>query len=181
MNLESLRHSCSHVLASAVKKLYPEAKLGIGPAIEEGFYYDFEMPEKLSEEDLPKIEKMMKKEIEAGFDFIQQEWDKDKALDFFKEKGEKYKIEIINDLGQDKVSLFKHNDFIDLCKGPHLENTKFLKNFKLLTVSGAYWRGNEKNSQLSRIYGTVFPDKKSLKKYLNKLEEAKKRDHRKLG
>lgn len=181
MDLKSLRHSCSHVLASAVKKLYPEAKLGIGPAIEEGFYYDFEIPEKLSDDDLGKIEKMMQKEIEAGFDFIQEEWSKAKALDFFKEKGEKYKIEIINDLGQDKVSVFKHNDFLDLCKGPHVENTKLLKNFKLLAVSGAYWRGDEKNSQLSRIYGTVFPDRKSLKKYLNNLEEAKKRDHRKLG
>ncbi len=181
MDLKSLRHSCSHVLASAVKKLYPEAKLGIGPAIEEGFYYDFDVPGGISDQDLAKIEKIMNEEVEAGFNFIKEEWSKEKAIGFFKDKGEKYKIEIINDLGQKKVSVFKHNDFLDLCKGPHVENTKVLKNFKLLSISGAYWRGDEKNSQLSRIYGTVFPDRKSLKKYLNNLEEAKKRDHRKLG
>ncbi|MFO8052606.1 MAG: threonine--tRNA ligase [Candidatus Omnitrophota bacterium] len=181
MDLETLRHSCSHVLASAVKKLYPEAKLGIGPAIEEGFYYDFDIPGGLSEEDLPKIEKLMEKEVKSKLPFVQKELSKEEAIDLFKEKGEIYKIELIKDLGKNRVSTFQHNDFIDLCKGPHLKDTGPLKNFKLLSVSGAYWRGDQKNAQLSRIYGTVFSDRKSLKKYLNRLEEAKKRDHRKLG
>ncbi|MCF7872686.1 MAG: threonine--tRNA ligase [Candidatus Omnitrophica bacterium] len=181
MDLKILRHSCSHVLASAVKKLYPEAKLGIGPAIEEGFYYDFDIPGGLSEEDLPKIEKLMEEEIKSKLPFSQKELSKEEAIDFFRKKGEIYKIELIKDLGKDKVSIFQHNDFIDLCKGPHLKDTGPLKNFKLLSVSGAYWRGDQKNAQLSRIYGTVFPDRKSLKKYLNRIEEAKKRDHRKLG
>ncbi len=181
MDLETLRHSCSHLLASAVKKLCPEAKLGIGPAIEEGFYYDFDIPQGLSEEDLPKIEKLMREEVKAGQPFLQEEWAKEKALNFFRKRKEKYKVELINDLRQDKVSVFKHNDFLDLCKGPHVKNTGLLKNFKLLSLSGAYWRGNEKNAQLIRIYGTIFPEKKELKDYLQKLEEAKKRDHRKLG
>jgi threonyl-tRNA synthetase len=181
MNLKTLRHSCSHVLASAVKKLYPEAKLGIGPAIEEGFYYDFDIPGGLSEEDLPKIEELMEEEIKSGLPFVQKDLSKEEAIDFFKKKGEIYKIELIKDLEKGRVSTFQHNDFIDLCKGPHLKDTGPLKNFKLLSVSGAYWRGSQENAQLSRVYGTVFPDRKSLKKYLNRLEEAKKRDHRKLG
>lgn len=181
MNLKTLRHSCSHVLASAVKKLYPEAKLGIGPAIEEGFYYDFDIPGGLSEEDLPKIEELMEEEIKSGLPFVQKDLSKEEAIDFFKKKGEIYKIELIKDLEKDQVSTFQHNDFIDLCKGPHLKDTGPLKNFKLLSVSGAYWRGSQENAQLSRVYGTAFPDRKSLKKHLNRLEEAKKRDHRKLG
>ncbi|MCF7888473.1 MAG: threonine--tRNA ligase, partial [Candidatus Omnitrophica bacterium] len=139
MDLKILRHSCSHVLASAVKKLYPEAKLGIGPAIEEGFYYDFDIPGGLSEEDLPKIEKLMEEEIKSKLPFSQKELSKEEAIDFFRKKGEIYKIELIKDLGKDKVSIFQHNDFIDLCKGPHLKDTGPLKNFKLLSVSGAYW------------------------------------------
>ncbi len=181
MNLESLRHSCSHVLASAVKKLYPEAKLGIGPAIEDGFYYDFDVPGGISEQDLVKIEKVMKEEVKAKLPFLQEEWSKQKALNFFKEKKEIYKQELVRGLTEGNVSVYRHNDFIDLCKGPHVEDTSLLKHFKLLSVSGAYWRGSEKNTQLSRIYGTIFPKKEELNLYLDNLKEAKKRDHRKLG
>jgi len=181
MDLDALRHSCSHLLASAVKKLYPNAKLGIGPAIEDGFYYDFDVEGGISREDLPKIEALMKKEVKAKLPFVQAEWEKEKAISFFQERKESYKLELIQDLGQEKVSVFKHNDFVDLCKGPHVKDTSLLKNFKLLSVSGAYWRGSEENAQLSRIYGTVFPQKEELNLYLKNLEEAKKRDHRKLG
>jgi len=168
-------------MASAVKKLYPEAKLGIGPAIEDGFYYDFDIPGGVKEEDLAKIEKLMKKEAEADLSFERQEWPKKKAIEFFKKQGEKYKIELIKGLEADTVSIYKHGDFIDLCKGPHLSLAKELKYFKLLSTSGAYWRGDEKNPQLVRVYGTAFFSKEELKDYLNRLEEAKKRDHRKLG
>ncbi len=181
MNLDKLRHSCSHILASAVKKLYPDAKLGIGPAIESGFYYDFDIPQGVKEEDLEKIEGLMQQEIEQNLPFENQEWSSEEAIDFFKKRGERYKVELIKELGSDKVSIYKHNDFIDLCRGPHLESTKEARYFKLLSTSGAYWRGSEENQQLVRIYGTVFPTKKELKKHLNNLEEAKKRDHRKLG
>lgn len=181
MDLEALRHSCSHVLASAVKKLYPGAKLGIGPAISEGFYYDFDVAGQISREDLPKIEELMRQEVKSKLTFIQEDWDKERALEFFQEKGEAYKQELIKSLPEAKVSVFRHNDFIDLCKGPHVKNTESLRYFKLLSVSGAYWRGSEKNPQLSRIYGTVFPTRKELDLYLKNLEEAKKRDHRKLG
>ena len=135
-NLEALRHSCSHVMASAVKKLYPQAKLGIGPAIENGFYYDFDIPSGLREEDLEKIEELMKEEIKADLAFVHEQWPTSKAIDFFKDKKERYKVELIKELGEEKVSIYKHNDFIDLCKGPHLESTGKLKHFKLLTISG---------------------------------------------
>lgn len=181
MDSEALRHSCAHLLASAVKKLYPEAKLGIGPAIENGFYYDFEVCGGIKEEDLTKIEELMKQEAKAKLPFKRQNWSRKKALDFFKEKGETYKQELIQDLDEGEVSVFSHNDFTDLCKGPHVKDTGFLKHFKLLSVSGAYWRGNEKNAQLSRIYGTIFKEKEKLKLHLKNLEEAKKRDHRRLG
>jgi len=181
MNLETLRHSCSHVLASAVKKIYPQAKLGIGPSIENGFYYDFDVPGGIKEEDLPKIEKLMKEEINKGDEFTQEEWSSKQAIDFFTKIGEDYKIELIKDLAQGSVSIYKHNGFTDLCRGPHVKTTKELWHFKLLSLSGAYWRGDEKKAQLTRIYGTVFDNKEDLKKHLNNLEEAKKRDHRLLG
>lgn len=182
-NLETLRHSCAHILASAVKRLYPGAKLGIGPAIATGFYYDFDISEGLKEEDLAKIEKIMKEEVKGNHPFTHQEISIDEALKLFKEKGEKYKVELVEELAkeQDKVSVYKHNDFIDLCKGPHVGFTKQSKNFKILSISGAYWKGDEKNPQLIRIYGTVFSTKQELDEYLANLEEAKKRDHRKLG
>ncbi len=181
MNLNTLRHSCSHILASAVKKFCPSAKLGIGPAIENGFYYDFEIPSGIKEEDLEKIEKLMEQETSKDFSFIHEEWVKNEAIDFFQKAGEKYKIELIKKLDSDKVSIYKHNGFVDLCKGPHTASTTQIKYFKLLSTSGAYWLGKEGNPQLVRIYGTAFFNKKELDEYLKNLEEAKKRDHRKLG
>jgi len=181
MDLGALRHSCSHIMANAVQELYPDAKLGIGPAIENGFYYDFDIPGGIKEEDLKKIEKLMQKDIGNNHLFTLEEWDAQEAINFFQKKGEKYKVELINELGEDKVSIYKHGSFTDLCKGPHVESTGKVKFFKLLATSGAYWRGLESNPQLVRIYGTAFASKDELKKHLQNLEEAKKRDHRKLG
>ncbi|MBN2120231.1 MAG: threonine--tRNA ligase [Candidatus Omnitrophica bacterium] len=180
-NIEALRHSCSHIMAGAVKKLYPEAKLGIGPAIENGFYYDFDIPRGLKEEDLARIEKLMRQIVKEGQPFIHEEWDSERASDFFRKQGEKYKLELIKDLSSAKVSIYKHDDFVDLCKGPHLGSTKEVKYFKLLSTAGAYWKGLETNPQLVRIYGTAFFTKDELDKHLNQIEEAKARDHRKLG
>ncbi len=180
-DLEKLRHSCSHILADAVKQLYPEAKLGIGPAVENGFYYDFDIPGGLSEEKLENIEDKMRQIVKKDYPFIQEEWPKEKALDFFSKQGENYKVSLINELGEEKVTVYKHNEFVDLCKGPHIESTGRGKHFKLLSVAGAYWRGSERNPQLVRIYGTVFFSKEGLKKYMNQISQAKERDHRKLG
>ncbi len=179
MEIATLRHSCAHILASAVKKIYPQAKLGIGPATEEGFYYDFDAP--LKEEDLPQIEKMMKEIVEKDYPFIKEEWSKEEAKKFFSRRGEAYKLELIEEIDSDTVSIYKHNDFTDLCRGPHLNSTKEVKYFKLLSLSGAYWRGKESNPQLKRIYGTAFFTQEELDEFLKKLEEAKKRDHRILG
>ena len=181
ITLETLRHSCSHIMASALKKLYPEAKLGIGPAIRDGFYYDFDIPSGLKDEDLPKIEGLMNEIIKADYPFIHEEWNSDDAIHFFQDKKEDYKVELIKDLAQDKVSIYKHGDFVDLCRGPHLSSTGEVKHFKLLSVSGAYWRGDEHNPQLVRVYGTAFYTEKELKDYLERLALAKERDHRVLG
>ena len=180
-SLDILRHSASHVLAHAVRDLFPNAKLGIGPAIKDGFYYDFDLDVSLTDADLEKIEKRMKEIIKAGYFFEQSEMPKKEALAFFKDRGEIYKCELIEALEDDKVSIYKSGDFIDLCKGPHIESTKQIKAFKLLHVAGAYWRGDEKNKMLSRIYATAFETKDELKQHLFMLEEAKKRDHRLLG
>ncbi|MDD3296284.1 MAG: threonine--tRNA ligase [Candidatus Omnitrophica bacterium] len=181
MDLETLRHSCSHIMASAVKKIYPEAKLGIGPSIENGFYYDFYIPQGVKEEDLSRIEELMREEVSADYPFVHEEWPKDKALDFFKSHGEAYKVELIKELAQEKVSIYKHAGYVDLCRGPHVGSTGKVKHFKILSTSGAYWRGMESNAQLVRIYGTAFETAKELRIYLDNLQEAKKRDHRKLG
>lgn len=181
INLDTLRHSTAHIMAAAVKKLYPEAKFGIGPAIEDGFYYDFDIVGGVKEEDLKKIENLMKEIVKENISFEQEDWSKEKALSYFKEKGEIYKVELIEGLEQDTVSIYKTGDFVDLCKGPHVESSKQIRFFKLLSTSAAYWKGDENNAQLSRVYGTVFFDKKELKEYLHNLEEAKKRDHRILG
>lgn len=181
MDLDALRHSCSHILASAVKKLYPQAKLGIGPSIENGFYYDFDIPGGLSEDALPEIERKMSEEVKANYPFVRTEMDVPAAIDFFDRQGEKYKVELIKGLNSEKVSIYKHGEFSDLCKGPHVDSTGQVKYFKLLSVSGAYWKGREDKPQLLRIYGTAFPSKTELKEHLKNLEEAKKRDHRKLG
>ncbi|HAX61855.1 MAG TPA: threonine--tRNA ligase [Elusimicrobia bacterium] len=180
-NLETLRHSTSHIMAQAVTELFPGTKLAIGPAIEEGFYYDFDTPQPFKPEDLEKIENRMKEIVKDNHKFVRSEMTKKDAVEFFKKKNEPYKIELLNDIPDEKVSLYQHSTFIDLCRGPHLESTKEIKHFKLLSIAGAYWRGSEKNKMLQRIYGTVFPTREELEQYLKKLDEAKKRDHRVLG
>ncbi|MBI2148804.1 threonine--tRNA ligase [Candidatus Woesearchaeota archaeon] len=181
-NLENLRHSAAHLLAAAVLKLWPNTKRTIGPTIEEGFYYDFEFTHPISESDLPKIEEEMKKIIPSWKKFEHYEVTKEQAIKEF--KNNKYKIELIEEFSKEekKLTFYKSGDYIDLCRGGHVENpSKELKNFKLLKLAGAYWRGNEKNKMLTRIYGTAFPTKEELENYLKMLEEAKKRDHRKIG
>jgi len=180
-DLETLRHSASHILAQAVKALYPGTKLGIGPAIEEGFYYDFDLATPISPEDLPKIEAKMKEIIKANQKFEREEMPKEQAIARLRELEEPYKIELVNDLPDNIVSFYKNEDFTDMCRGPHIRYTKELKAFKLLSVAGAYWKGSEKNKMLTRIYGTAFETKEELEKYLQLKEEAEKRDHRKLG
>ncbi len=178
------RHTLSHVMAQAVMKIYGKdhVRLGIGPTIENGFYYDFEILNgKITEEDLPRIEEEMRKIVDQDIEIERIEMNKDEAISLMKEKGQIYKIELLEDLKEDKVTLFKQGDFIDLCRGPHLPSTGIVRHFKLLSISGAYWRGDEKRSMLQRIYGTAFANRDELEKYLNFLEEAKKRDHRKLG
>ena len=179
--LAALRHTASHILAEAVKNLYPEAKLAIGPSIDTGFYYDFEH-ESFTREDLDAIEKEMKKIIKKGARLEKYTLPREEAIAFMKEKGEPYKVELIEDLPEGaEISFYSQGDFVDLCAGPHLMNTKGVKAFKLTSSSGAYWRGNEKNKMLSRIYGTAFSKKDELNVYLEQMEEAKKRDHNKLG
>jgi threonyl-tRNA synthetase len=180
-DLEALRHSTSHVMAQAVMKLFPETKLAIGPAIEDGFYYDFEIGRSVTPEDLIKIEKEMTREIAAGHKFESYELSKPEAIEYFKKHNQPYKVELIESLAEDKVSLYKHGDFVDLCKGPHVKSAGEIKAFKLLKVAGAYWRGDENNKMLQRIYGTAFHSAEELDEYLKNLEEAKKRDHRKIG
>lgn len=180
--LAALRHTTSHVLAEAVKNLYPEAKLAIGPSIDTGFYYDFEC-QSFSREDLDKIEAEMKKIIKKGEKLERFELPREEAIKFMEEKGEPYKVELINDLPEDAIISFysQGDNFTDLCAGPHLMSTKGIKAFKLISSSGAYWRGNEKNKMLTRIYGTAFAKKDELAAYLEHLEDIKKRDHNKLG
>jgi threonyl-tRNA synthetase len=180
--LAILRHSTAHVMAEAVKDIFgPDVKVAIGPAIENGFYYDFLRDEPFSPEDFEKIEKRMDEIVASGAAFIRSEVTSESAMAAFAAVGEKYKLELIRDLAVETVSLYKQGNFTDLCRGPHLPDTSFIKAFKLLRVAGAYWRGDEKNDVLQRIYGTAFFDKKDLKKHLDALEEAKKRDHRRLG
>ncbi|PIW80581.1 MAG: threonine--tRNA ligase [Candidatus Omnitrophica bacterium CG_4_8_14_3_um_filter_43_15] len=181
MNLETLRHSVSHIMAQAVKELWPDAKLAIGPSIDDGFYYDFDKKEPFAPEDLEKIEKKMKHIIKQNLKFERQELDKKEAIKLFKGLKETYKVELIEEIADEKVSVYKHGDFVDLCRGPHVESTGKVKAFKLLSIAGAYWRGSEKNAMLQRIYGTAFLTKEELDKFLFVQEEAKKRDHRKIG
>ncbi|MDD5691590.1 MAG: threonine--tRNA ligase [Candidatus Omnitrophica bacterium] len=182
MELSTLRHSCSHIMAEAVKKLWPDTKLAIGPAIEDGFYYDFDKEDPFTEEDLVKIEGEMKKIIARDEAFLHEEMDKGQALELFKKLKEDYKVELIQGIAGNKVSIYKTGkDFLDLCAGPHIKSTGKIKAFKLLSVAGAYWHGIETNPMLQRIYGTCFETTKELDEYLKNLEEAKLRDHRKLG
>lgn len=179
---EIFRHTSSHILAQAVKRLYPDTKLAIGPAIDNGFYYDFDTKHRFTPEDLEKIEKEMKKIVKENYELERFVLPRDEAIEFLKEKDEPYKVELVEDLPEDAViSFYKQGDFVDLCAGPHLTNTKTVKALKLLNIAGAYWRGDENNKMLQRIYGTSFTKKKDLDEYLDRLEEAKKRDHRKLG
>ena len=178
----TLRHTASHILAQAVKRLWPEAKLAIGPAIDKGFYYDIDMEHTLTPEDLGKIEKEMSRIVKENLPITKSVMSRQEAIEFFKSKNEDYKVELIQDLPEDAViSCYSQGDFIDLCAGPHVASTGKVKAFKLQSIAGAYWRGDEKNKMLQRIYGTAFEKKEDLDAYLHLLEEAAKRDHRKLG
>ncbi|WHX39563.1 threonine--tRNA ligase [Mesobacillus sp. AQ2] len=180
--LEILRHSTAHLMAQAVKRLYKDVNLGVGPVIEGGFYYDIDMEHSLSPEDLPEIEKEMKKIINENIEIVRKEVSREEAVKFFKELGDPYKLELIEAIPADeKVTLYEQGDFVDLCRGVHVPSTGKLKEFKLLSIAGAYWRGDSDNKMLQRIYGTAFFKKEDLKEHLRLLEEAKERDHRKLG
>ena len=180
--LPVIRHTASHIMAQAVQRLYPGTKLAIGPAIDDGFYYDFDKDGGFTPDDLDKIEAEMKKIVKENLKIETYTLPRDEAIEFLKGKGEIYKVELVEDLPEDApISFYKQGEFVDLCAGPHLLYTKGLKAFKLTSLAGAYWRGNEKNKMLSRVYGTAFQDKEKLEAYLAMIEEAKKRDHRKLG
>ncbi len=201
LNLETTRHSLAHLMAAAVQKLYPAAKFGIGPTVENGFYYDFDLGENLTPEDLPKIEKEMKKLLAADLAFVKKEMSISEAVKLFKKLKQEYKMELLADLkqkgttkigeeeqvaglgGKDKVTIYETGDFVDLCRGPHVKSTRELSGvaFKLVSIAGAYWRGSEKNKMLQRVYGVAFNDKKDLDQHLKLLKEAEERDHRRLG
>jgi threonyl-tRNA synthetase len=178
--LAVLRHSSAHLLAEAVRRLYPGVKIAIGPPIDNGFYYDFEFPEPIREEDLPRIEEEIRRELEQGREWSREEVSADEARKRFEEEGEPYKVELVG-TAEGPISIYKQGDFTDLCRGPHLQNSKPIKAIKLTSLAGAYWRGDEKNTQLTRIYGTAFYSQADLDSYLEQLEEAKRRDHRRLG
>ena len=178
----AFRHTASHIMAQAVKKLWPDAKLAIGPAIENGFYYDFDLEHKFTEEDFPKIQKEMKKIVQANYKLERFELSRKEAVALMEEKGEPYKVELIGDLAEDAViSFYQQGDFVDLCAGPHMESTGQIKAFKVMSVAGAYWRGNSDNKMLQRLYATAFPTQEELDEYIARMEEAKLRDHRRIG
>ena len=180
--LEVIRHSCAHLLAHALKQLYPEVKLAIGPTIENGFYYDISLKHKITEDDLGNIEKRMKKLASENYEVVREVVSKKKAKEIFKGRNENYKLQIIQDIPDEEIiALYHHKEYIDMCRGPHVTNTRHLKAFKLTKVAGAYWRGDSSNEMLQRIYGTAWNSKKDLDKYLENLIEAEKRDHRKIG
>ena len=180
-DLEALRHSCAHILAQAVQSIFPNVKLAIGPSIKDGFYYDFDLEQPITEENLSQIEKKCLNIIKEGQTFSGKKVSRQEAIDFFKKKGERYKLEILEGLPDDNIWLYTNGPFTDLCRGGHVASTSDVKAFKVLNVAGAYWRGSEQNPMLQRIYGTAFFSQKDLDDYLNRLEESKKRDHRKLG
>ena len=182
-DIDKLRHSCAHVMAQAVKQIWPDIKVAIGPAIENGFYYDFDKKEPFTDQDLAQITKAMQKIINRNLPLTQSSMEKKAAAEFFRQQGESYKVELIEGIPDENVSIFTtgSGEFQDLCKGPHVASTGEIKGFKLLSVAGAYWRGDEKKAMLQRIYGTCFPTKEALDQYLKLLEEADKRDHRKIG
>jgi len=169
------RHSASHIMAQAIKSIYPLARFGVGPAIKNGFYYDFAIPEKLKLEDLAKISERMSEIVKHKYPFTRKEVGKTEAIEYFKKLNDKYKVEIIKALPDDEaVSLYQQGDYVDLCRGPHIPNTGYLKSFKLLNIAGAYFKGDEKNDMLQRIYGTAFANRKELKEYLDYLDELKR-------
>jgi threonyl-tRNA synthetase len=179
--LEKMRHSASHIMAEAVQSIFPDAKFAIGPAIEDGFYYDFDLPRSLTPDDLQGIEARMVEIIASNVPFTREEVTKEKAKQLF--VAQPYKLELIEDLPDEDVSIYRQGSFTDLCRGPHVNSTKEIPKdgFKLAKIAGAYWRGSEKNRMLQRVYGLLFRSKKELKEYLEKQEEIKKRDHRKIG
>ena len=180
--IEIIRHSCAHLFGHALKQLYPEAKMAIGPTIENGFYYDIDLEETLSENDLAKIELRMKELAQTNYDVVREVVTRKKALDTFENRNEPYKVEIINEIPNDEIiALYHHNEYIDMCRGPHVSSVRHLKAFKLTKIAGAYWRGSSDNKMLQRVYGTAWTSEKELKKHLILIEEAEKRDHRKLG
>ena len=180
--IEIIRHSCAHLFGHALKQLYPKAKMAIGPTIENGFYYDIDLEESLSENDLEKIELRMKELAQTNYDVVREVVTRKKALDTFENRNEPYKVEIINEIPNDEIiALYHHNEYIDMCRGPHVTSVSHLKAFKLTKIAGAYWRGSSDNKMLQRVYGTAWASEKELKKYLILLEEAEKRDHRKIG
>ena len=180
--VDIIRHSCAHLLGHAVKQLYPDVKMVIGPVIEDGFYYDIYSETPFTPEHMEKIEKRMMELIKQDYDVIKKMTPRDEVIKIFEERGEDYKLKLINDMpGEEAFGLYHHQEYVDMCRGPHVPNTRFLKVFKLTKMSGAYWRGDAKNEQLQRIYGTAWADKKDLKAYIQRIEEAEKRDHRKIG
>ena len=180
--VEIIRHSSAHLLGHAVKQLYPDVKMVIGPVIEDGFYYDIYSERPFTPEDMEKIEARMTQLINQDYDVIKKMTPRDEVIKTFQERGETYKLRLIEDMPDEThMGLYYHQEYIDMCRGPHVPNTRFLKAFKLTKMSGAYWRGDAKNEQLQRIYGTAWADKKDLKAYIQRIEEAEKRDHRKIG
>ncbi len=179
--LHCLRHSTSHIMAAAIQQMFPDVKFGIGPPIKNGFYYDMQLPRPLTPDDLGEIERRMREIVKAGVEFNQESWDKSKAIDFFGSRDQNFKVELINGIPSETVSTYRIGEFTDLCAGPHVRRTSQCKHFKLTSIAGAYWRGSEKNPMLQRIYGTVWPTKDELEEHLHNIEEAKRRDHRKVG
>ncbi|MBU2877003.1 MULTISPECIES: threonine--tRNA ligase [Alteromonadaceae] len=181
--LEIIRHSCAHLIGHAIKQLYPDVKMAIGPTIDNGFYYDIDMEHSLNDDDLVKLEKRMLELAKTSYDVVKKKVSWQQARDTFEARGETYKIEILDEniSKDDSPGLYHHEEYVDMCRGPHVPNMRFCQHFKLMKVAGAYWRGNSDNKMLQRIYGTAWADKKQLKAYLNRLEEAEKRDHRKIG
>ena len=179
--LDILRHSAAHLMAQAVAQMYPGTRYGVGPSIKDGFYYDMEIPGGITEEDLPKIEKEMHRIAKRSVPVERRVLSKAEALEWFKEKNDPYKVEIISELEEETVTLYVQGEYADLCRGPHVPNTSYVRHFKLLSIAGAYWRGDEKNIMLTRVYGTAFGDEEALAAYIHRMEEAKNRDHRRLG
>src|SRR6266566_96985 len=179
--LQRMRHSAAHVMAEAVLEIFPDAKLAIGPAIEDGFYYDFDLPRALTPDDLPEIERRMTRIIAGKYPFLQERWPREKALEYFRDRGQIYKVELIENLPDEEVGIYRQHNFLDLCRGPHVEHTGEIGPFKLMKIAGAYWRGDEHRPMLQRIYGTAWFTQEELDHYLWRLDEARKRDHRTLG